>query len=144
MRTIIENTKSNIIILWHSIKYGFRQCKWFFQRVFRGYSDDELWNLDYTIAKWILPRLKAFKKDNIGWPVHFDSFTEWTKTIDEMIWSFDFIVNQDKYEDKLIEKYGSELDENGKYKWIVETEKLVDRCNKGLELFAKHYRNLWW
>lgn len=28
----------------------------------------ETWNLDYTIAKFVLPRLKLFKKLNNGYP----------------------------------------------------------------------------
>ena len=31
------------------------------QRLERGFDETELWNLDTTILKFILPRLKAFK-----------------------------------------------------------------------------------
>ena len=31
------------------------------------YSD--LWSLDITIANFVLPRIKKFKKENIGYPV---------------------------------------------------------------------------
>ena len=37
--------------------------KW--QKLTRGYSDEELWNLDSTICEWLLPRLKSFKEKTI-------------------------------------------------------------------------------
>ena len=48
-----------------------------YQKVRRGYSDDELWNLDATIAEWIVPRLKTFKEKNCGYPIDVSSKEEW-------------------------------------------------------------------
>ena len=36
------------------------------QRLERGFDETELWNLDTTILKFILPRLKAFKENTFG------------------------------------------------------------------------------
>ena len=36
------------------------------QRIERGFDDSELWNLDYTIASFVLPRLKRLKELNTG------------------------------------------------------------------------------
>ena len=119
--------------------------KCFFQKLFRGFSDDELWNFDNTIAKWILPRLKSFKKDSIAFPADLDSPEEWDEILDKMIWSFDYIVNQDKYEDVLIEKYkDNEFDEDGHYRWIKDAKELSAKCQEGLDLFGKYFRALWW
>lgn len=119
--------------------------KSFFQKIFRGYSNDELWNLDNTIAKWILPRLKAFKKDSIAFPADLDSPDEWDEILDKMIWSFDYITNQDEYEDEIIEKYkDNEFDEDGHYRWIKDAKELSEKCQEGLDLFAKYFRSLWW
>lgn len=95
----------------------------------------------------INPALKKFKKSYIGGyqiigndevPVelHTDSdpytghiseeeetkyVAKWKYIIDEMIWSFDYILDDDK----------------------IETQEGEDRCHNGLRLFAKYYRGLW-
>lgn len=121
------------------------KIKWFFQKLFRGFSDDELWNLDNTIAKWILPRLKRFKKDSIAFPAELGIPDKWDEILDKMIWSFDYIVNQDKYEDEIMEKYkDNELDEEGHYRWIKDANELSKKCQEGLDLFGTYFRSLWW
>lgn len=61
-----------------------RQAKWATQRVERGFDDAELWNLDITFAKFVLPRLKAYKVATD----HEDD-----KGIDKMIVAFEAIVS---------------------------------------------------
>lgn len=96
-------------------------------RLKNGYSMNELWDLDYTFAKYILPRLLEFKLTTDSYhsfPTQFKDIDEWYEVLDEMIWAFDYIVNHDY----------SNFDD------MVENEK---RCNKGLMLFGKYFRNLW-
>jgi len=93
-----------------------------------GYSIRELWSLDYTLAEYILPRLIQFKENNnMSYPCAFKDSEEWHKVIDEMIWSFDFIVN-----DRDLECKGG--------KDIIKSYKKVQ---KGLNLFGKHFMHLW-
>ena len=40
-----------------------RNLKYFWQRRTRGWDDSDLYSLDYTIAKFVLPRLKVFAED---------------------------------------------------------------------------------
>jgi hypothetical protein len=63
-----------------------RQTEWAEQRATRGFDNTELWNLDITIAKFILPRLIAYKEVS----THTDD-----KGIDKMIVAFEAIVNGD-------------------------------------------------
>lgn len=65
------------------------------QRLERGFDDTELWNLDMTILKFILPRLKAFKEATIGYPGDFNNLEEWIKCIDKMIKSIEQILNDE-------------------------------------------------
>ena len=44
------------------ITIDFGEIKWAFQKLFRGYSDIELWGLTDTIYLWLYPRLKAFRR----------------------------------------------------------------------------------
>ena len=85
------------------------------QRLERGFDDSELWNLDTTILKFILPRLKAFKEATIGCPRAFNNLEEWVNCIDKMIKSIEQILNDDH---------------NADY--------------EGFELFKKHFFELWW
>lgn len=137
------------------------------QRVERGFDDTECWNLDSTVARFILPRLIVFKENTIGYPGtdEVPTFEAWTEILDKMIFAFEHIVNEDKYDDERSKKYGIDWckshnmtkQENGSY--LMETnkeyeEKLKlfheDRINEnklieeGLALFGKHFMSLWW
>jgi hypothetical protein len=119
----------------YTIPYGWRiYYKWCdicrflkssYQKLTRGFSDEECWNLDYTIAKFILPRLKHFKKHNYGlpWRSHkmingevvelmesekiYDraidgSLTseEWDDVLNNIIFAFEFILDEDEWSKK--------------------------------------------
>ena len=47
----------------------------------------ETWNLDYTIAKFVLPRLKLFKKLNNGYPGRegMETKEKWDEALNKMI-----------------------------------------------------------
>ena len=79
----------------------------------------DLWNLDYTIAKFIYPRLKAFKEIINTHPSDM-SFEEWKNTLDKMILAFELLC----------------LD-----KWCDDEEQ--NKINEGLKLFAEYYQHLW-
>ena len=79
----------------------------------------ELWNLDYTIAKFIYPRLKAFKEIVNTHPCDI-SFEEWKYTLDKMILAFELLCKDNWYDDN---------------------EQI--KINEGLNLFAKYYQHLW-
>lgn len=97
-----------------------------YQKLTRGYSDDELWNLDATFVDWILPRLKTFKEHNIGYPIGFSSKEEWDAELETMIEAFELY------------KINYELDD------LNEIKKNNEIIDKGFELFGKRIRNLWW
>ena len=97
-----------------------------YQKLTRGYSDDELWNLDATFVDWILPRLKTFKEHNIGFPIGFETKEEWDKELDTMIKAFEYYK---------IDPF--DLDEKERKR----QDKII---KKGFQLFGKRLRNLWW
>lgn len=132
----------------------------------------ELWNLDCTIAEFVLPRLIKFKEKSLGYPGYgeVDTRDKWDDVLQKMITAFEYIVTNDdwwidnpKYdyfdgvhvskEKKSDEKFGTvtvttfTLDD-----WAKEIKKNQseerDRRNKaikeGLELFSKYFRHLWW
>ena len=95
----------------------------------RGFSDYQLWSLDDTISRFVYPRLKRFKEGNISFPGGCINEDEWDKILDKMILAFQLHSTQ----------------------WEWDTEVGNDECNRrydiiceGMELFGKHFMNLWW
>jgi len=84
-----------------------------------GFDNSECWNLDNTIAQFVLPRLKNFRENLHGYPSNLTE-KKWDKILGKMIYSFENIVHSDVYVDK-------------DYKKI----------QKGLDLFGKYFQNLW-
>jgi hypothetical protein len=124
------NIKRFVIDLFYPKTYRF-----LWQKITRGWDDSDTWSLDYTLAKWILPRLKRFKQLSFGCPTNFTE-KQWDEMIDEMIWAFDYIAN---------DRENEIFTENGNFeKEREEWKKAEDRCDKGLELFGKYMRGLWW
>lgn len=147
-------------------KYIEKLAKYKRQRIERGFDDTELWSLDRTIAKYVLPRLIEFKNVTNGYPAGFENMLDWIAVIDKMIYSFDHIVNQEKYDEELEKELGIDwvgyFDEkklpDGNYELIhgenyneelmntyhrVKEEESI-RIQDGLDLFGKYFLNLWW
>ena len=83
----------------------------------------DTWNLDMTIAQFIVPRLELFKKVTDCYPSQFDSMEEWYEILEKMIAAFKVISC----------KTG-----------IQRSEEEKSIINEGLDLFRKYYNDLWW
>lgn len=110
------------------------------QNIIRGWNNSDIWNLDGTICKFILPRLKEYRKNIRSYPTCIianssssDGYNEeefkfnvlkWKGIIDKMIFSF---------EEYLTVGYSIGNKRNEKDKQISE----------GLQLFAKYFQCLW-
>lgn len=59
----------------------------------------ETWNLDITLAKHIIPRLKKFKEASITYPGRdeMDTPEKWNEALDKMIQAFKYINDKDEY-----------------------------------------------
>lgn len=131
--------------------------RWFvstYQRMRYGVADSECWSLDYTFTRYILPRLKHFKKMNrYTYP---DGITpeKWEEILDEMIWAFEFMLDEDKFikfpetgiDFSDPESFNREKTPEQKQDWqryLDESKKLQHRKKEALLLFAKYYESLW-
>ena len=147
-KKIIDFTYYRIIYwnwdAWLNPKVFYRQCKWFFQRLIRGFDDTDMWCLDYTIAKFVLPRLKYYRKLNRpGFPILITNendigldkdggysdegmkikMDEWNSYLDKMILAFETILNDN---------------------WLPDTYKEDQKIiEEGMLLFAKYFQGLW-
>jgi len=155
-----------------------RWCISTYQKIRYGVSNEECWNLADTFARYILPRLKHYKQMNrmgipsdmfVKWHPDYsypgtgnekDAEQRWNVIIDEMIWTFEYIMDPDKFlnfPDEL--SCRNRTDKQDVCDWIIrdktEREKqlwsiymtqcdtLDKRKQRGLQLFAKHYESLW-
>ena len=95
----------------------------------QGFSDTETWSLDCVIAEFILPRLIRFKELNNGFPGMEMNEESWNKALHEMIFAFDWVLNQETtYKDLSFDM----------------TIEFGKRYENGMLLFAKWFGNLWW
>ena len=92
------------------------------QRITRGWDDSDLWSLDHSLAKLILPRLKRFKDCRGGYP-HGMTDQEWDDILGEMIYGIEWYASGDC--------------------WNCFDQAKSERAHKGLELFGKYYGHLW-
>ena len=94
-----------------------RQEVWARQREERGFDDTELWNLDVTICKFILPRLKAFAANIQGVPGDLTE-EQWADILAHMLQSFEAYIEED---------------------YVVKTAE----GKEGFTLFVTYLRHLW-
>ena len=79
----------------------------------------------YSYYNYLSPKiakgLRTFKKRNCAYPMAMTE-EEWDELLDEMIWAFEYVSDDD---------FG------------LDDEKEM-RAQKAFELFGKHYRSLWY
>jgi len=73
-----------------------RFVKFTYQKITRGFSDDECWNLDRSLAVWLLPRLKKLAQDSkvIGYPAELTE-EKWDKILSKIIHSLEIKTSDD-------------------------------------------------
>lgn len=110
-------TKRGLLFLW--------------QRFTRGFSDDETWSLDYTVAKFTLPRLRRLRELEFGHPACYTE-KQWCRMVDTMIYALDAVIKD--VEGKLY----SDCQKPEDYR------KIDQKVQEGLALFGRNFRGLWW
>ena len=86
------------------------------------YPVEEVWNTYHTLSQIIVPRLQAFKAlEKHGYCPDFKGMREWNNAIQKMIDAFELM----------------------KYAGATHTADEEKTISEGLELFCKHFRNLW-
>jgi hypothetical protein len=106
---------------WFLFKRGVR---FFIQRHTRGFSDDDLWSFDHTLAKHIAPRLRRFQEIRCGYPGNITD-EKWEEILSKMTAAFELIGSEEYWD----------------WKWSKEDEEGVD---EGLDLFREYYHHLWY
>lgn len=100
-----------------------RRIKFAYQKLTRGFSDGDCWGLYYTMSVWLLPRLKHFRNHHAGYPCNLTS-EEWDRIIDKMIYSFQWIVDDNEGD--------APMDDIA-----------IARRDEGFDLFGEYWQHLW-
>jgi len=108
----------------------FHRLKMCWQILTTGWCDCELWNLDHTISKNLLPRLKKFRKTTNGIPGGVTE-KQWFRTLDKIIFAMDHMAN-DEWEYELIKAKNTRR--------LIATHKKIQ---EGCDLFGKYFQALW-
>jgi hypothetical protein len=128
MMKVIPKRLALLDILHYRLDNFIRHTKRFFQfryqRLVRGFADNEVWNLEYTIAKFALPRMKRLRKISKAYPCNLTP-KAWDKIFDEIIYAFE----------QHLKDFG----------WLSHlSKKDQKRVQRGFKNFGIYFRDLWW
>lgn len=135
--------------LWRffNIRDLYLNIKWFFQRLFRGYSDLDLWSLDQHLATIILKRIKAFRKQELhGYPAQFHHDfensvpKEYHDLAPEVYWEEIVLGKIENAFVQILKEFDTNPDDNYP---IEDMQKRDKEIKEGLQLFAEHFQSLW-
>jgi len=141
----------------YGIKNFPRQITWFFQRAIRGYSDNQLWSLDYYLGKHIVQCLRAFKDmAKNSYPSRYMTTTQkngkstdqsdqraikkYNQDLQDIIDGFTFLSECDG-SDKLTESYKKY--HNNHKKAALDYEKRVREAKTKASKFIDLFGDLW-
>lgn len=129
--------------LYYKIRNAIREFKYEFksrrQRLKRGYSDSDVWDMDYWFIRTVKPMLIQLRDNGIGVPNELyqdadDKEREaWEAVLTEMVECLD---DMDRY--AVEEKYNLHGNSYQRSWDIIEKNK-----NRFFELFSKYFYDLW-
>lgn len=102
---------------WDAVRFWCRDTVFYLGH---GFHLVEIWNMDTAAARWFIPRLRYFKAHHAGTPFGMTD-AEWTAIIGKILRAFEMV--------------GSWTD--------GDSQENADATEAGLDLFRKHFRNLW-
>ena len=133
-----------------------KDIKYFFQKLFRGSSDLDLWNLKDHLSEIILKKLILFKSMKRHGHPNKISAEYWEVILDDMIYSFKALSQVDLGEDAFTKSAGKyklvPLKKTSNYRMVTIKKPKIDtralnahrlQVSRGFKLFHKHYHNLW-
>ncbi len=136
--------KQRIAFTWHLswhyplevIRDLWRQTKFFLQRGWWGYADEDCWSLDYYLCRW-LPSALRYYKHGMGFPGfgEANTYKKWGAIVEKMARGFEA---KNKQED--LEMQFAKL---GKKEYYKRYDVLQKEFEEGMKLFVKWFDHLW-
>lgn len=77
----------------------FRQFKWAYQRITRGFCDLDYWDLDHYLAELMAQSIKVLADETHGFPgtEEFPTYESWRDYLYEIVKKLRFSLNEDMY-----------------------------------------------
>lgn len=139
-----------------------KRIKFFYQRGKRGYSDQDVWSMDWWFFSVVVPMLKQLRDTKQGYPSKFKTPEEWDRELDTMIHYFieateEGCSEKNEYEEQYNKRWWDSFDKKG-MAYVIDDSELRDKYlqrsyeideyredmkNKGFEMFSKYFWNLW-
>lgn len=113
-------------------RYG-RVPRWWYQRIKRGYSDEDLWGWDCHNALVNAAALRQLADIAHGWPGEPMTFEEWQEILRKMARGFEAHV----------EMVSSGVGDEGWEEYAKRQEALRQEFKEGMALYAEWYGALW-
>ena len=123
---------------------------WFFVY---GFNPKDIWGLDYTLSKWIIPRITRLKETKHGVPTIINGDEDLLKSyekeygkleLDKSIDDAEFKFNEILWNyamDKMIHAF--ELTIKNESCCLDDYKTTQEQINEGLKYFAKYFNCLW-
>jgi len=142
------NAFYNLTHPWKMVEHIGYVIKYAWQRVFRGWDDTAVWDVNSYLNKLIPQLIKRLKEVGHGYPMEM---YEGMTPIDEGGWEYskeDDKLAVQKWDDILQDiidgfEAAKEIDEKNLWNKDPEYTELNDKFEKGFNLFRKYYFNLW-
>lgn len=125
--------------IWYKVQDFFRmEIKFFVQRGLRGYSDRDVWSINWFLADILPPMLRQLKDTKHGTPIEFCEFNEDNDVTNEE-------TAQSQWESLLTElAEGFELAQKmGEDPEAYQDKKNKKKLSRTFQLFEEHFFNLW-
>lgn len=107
------------------------------QRMERGFDDSECWNLDMTIIKFMLPRIKRLKEISCGFPARLKSEDEWDDILNKIVLALQLVLDTDgeclTYFEDNIKYYNYDAEH------MLKAKENHERFNEGWKLFYEWF-----
>jgi len=120
-----------------------RQAKWFWQRLTRGFDDQDLWSLDRTIARFVYPRLEKFRtwqcEHGNSCPGDLDP-ASWLEVLNKMVLAFELLHDRDTGEEEVAPTPDDKVCWDI---WVTHIQENDAKIKEGLALFGKYLPDLW-
>lgn len=143
MRWKIVEVKDEISTLFTRVKYEYSKVrmniKAAYQRAWRGWADEDWWNIDLWFIKNMKPLLTQLREKTISYPSNL-TFDEWHAILTRMIDCLEW-MDYDEVLDKVTDEEAYRQGKKNKYDLAYD---YVDK-NKTIffKLFAEYFYDLW-
>lgn len=91
-----NNVFNNIVLKGRYLKQLFRNIKWAYQRITKGYCDRDVWDIQGWFLNTIPYMLKDLKNTTHSYPIGFNDPDEWKKILNKIAFSFE-ALNVDRF-----------------------------------------------